>query len=327
MKLSYTALQKYLECPKQYYFHYEEKLRPKKTGSALLFGSAVDEAISDLMIHKSLKRAINIFHSSFSTLKDVYGIDHPSATFPDLSYNKNDSDKELLTTEELKNAEEGHYPLQWISLLKKGEIIINSFEQHLLPRIKKVIAVQDVIELKNKDGDEVTGKCDFVVEWEDGRILAVDLKTSGMRYDKESVKTSSQLAIYYTALKEKYKLDACAYWVCLKNINKNKTKRCTKCSFDGTGTGFQTCNNKISTKRCNAEWDVTITPTAYIQVVVDNIDPIYVNLVLENLDDVNIAIKNKVFFRNTNACIRGYGLCTYYAKCFENSEEGLIRKK
>lgn len=325
IKLSYTALQKYLECPYQYFLYYKDNLRQVKIGSALLFGSAIDAAISDLVINKNLEKAEGIFHTAFGTIKDVHGVEHSSTSYSDLLYSKNDADPELLTKDDLKIVDEG-IPLPWMSLMKKGEIILSSFNENILPKIKRVIAVQDEIELKNKDGDVVTGKCDFVVEWEDGRILAVDLKTSGMLYDKESVKKSMQLAIYYAALKEKYSLDACAYWVCLKNINKNKTKRCSKCSFDGTGTGFKTCNNMTGTKRCGEEWDVSISPTAYIQTIVDNVDPIYVNLVLDNLDDVNHAIKNKVFYRNTNSCERPYGRCAYYGKCHENSEEGLVRK-
>lgn len=326
MKLSYTALQRYVSCPKEYEFYYQENLRTETLSSALLFGNAIDTAISTLLVNKHLQEAKDLFEKAFSTIKDVHGVEHVSVSYINLRYSKNDSDPELLTIEELGNVDKGLYPLPWICLKKKGLIIIDSFFKHILPKVKRVIAVQDIIELKNKDGDSVTGKCDFVVEWFDGSIIAFDLKTSGMLYDKESVKKSAQLAIYYTALKEKYKLDKSGYWVALKNINKNKKKICSVCGFDGTGTNFRTCNKTVSNKRCDSDWDVSIDPTAYIQIIIDDVDPIFINLVLENLDDVNSAIKNKVFFRNINSCEKPWGLCEYYKKCYENSEEGLVKK-
>ena len=49
IKLSHSAAQKYKTCPAQYKLHYIDRIRPNKLGSALLFGSASDEALNTLL--------------------------------------------------------------------------------------------------------------------------------------------------------------------------------------------------------------------------------------------------------------------------------------
>ena len=52
IKLSHSASEKYLTCPQQYKLHYIDRIRPDKLGSALLFGSALDEALNRLLATK-----------------------------------------------------------------------------------------------------------------------------------------------------------------------------------------------------------------------------------------------------------------------------------
>ncbi|MDX1373861.1 MAG: PD-(D/E)XK nuclease family protein, partial [Nitrososphaeraceae archaeon] len=52
IKLSHSAANKYQTCPAMYDLHYNERIRSHKIGSALLFGSALDEALNVLLATK-----------------------------------------------------------------------------------------------------------------------------------------------------------------------------------------------------------------------------------------------------------------------------------
>jgi hypothetical protein len=52
MRLSHSAIQKYLTCAAQYDAHYNLKIRSEKLGSPLLFGTAVDEAQGIMLLSK-----------------------------------------------------------------------------------------------------------------------------------------------------------------------------------------------------------------------------------------------------------------------------------
>ena len=48
-RLSHSALEKYIGCPAQYKLHYIDRIRSHKLGSALIFGSSLDEALNRLL--------------------------------------------------------------------------------------------------------------------------------------------------------------------------------------------------------------------------------------------------------------------------------------
>jgi hypothetical protein len=318
VKISYSALSTYIDCPYKYKLHYIDKLRPQTVGSALVFGNAIDKAVDTLLQSKDLNKAKQVFDKEFATTKGPLGntIDTRSSSL--IVYNLNDVDWDLIS-------EDSSNP-QWDSLSRKGHIILEGFDRHIVPKVIRVLAVQPNIELENEKGDKVIGKADLIVEWENGEIHAVDVKTSGMMYEKDSVQKSTQLAIYNAALKDKYKIDKCAYWVGLKNINKNKTKRCVKCGMDGSGTNYKNCHRGDGKNRCKGEWDITIRPTAYIQTVIDNVDPLFEQNTIANLNEVAYAVNERVFFRNYNNCIKPWGPCQFYKVCHSNSLDGLVKK-
>jgi hypothetical protein len=53
IKISHSGKEKYQSCPRKYYYHYIERLRSPKVGSALFFGNALDDAFSRCLIDKS----------------------------------------------------------------------------------------------------------------------------------------------------------------------------------------------------------------------------------------------------------------------------------
>jgi hypothetical protein len=51
-------------------------------------------------------------------------------------------------------------------------------------------------------------------------------------------------------------------------------------------------------------------------------------IVLENFDNTNEAIKSGVFTRNFNSCTNHFGgLCPYYKRCFFGDDTGLVDMK
>src|SRR5260221_362146 len=123
----------------------------------------------------------------------------------------------------------------------------------------------------------------------------------------------------------------CAYIVFLKHMTKNKTKVCSICSFDGSGSKFKTCNNEIpmghgqpKTLRCNGSWTETISPKAEIQIVIDTIPETVENMILDNVDAVNASIKSGIITRNLKGCLNdGYNRrCQYFDICYNGDAKG-----
>jgi hypothetical protein len=62
------------------------------------------------------------------------------------------------------------------------------------------------------------------------------------------------------------------------------------------------------------------------QVIVNDIPDRLEEIVIENMDAVNMALKSGVFIRNFDSCLRFNGMvrCNFYDKCHSNTNEGLV---
>jgi hypothetical protein len=91
--------------------------------------------------------------------------------------------------------------LCWLSLYRKGELLISAYEANILPEIHKVFDIQKEIELINESGDKLRGKIDFIASFKDDpdTRYILDNKTSSESYKDDSVANSTQLAIYCEA--------------------------------------------------------------------------------------------------------------------------------
>lgn len=290
-KLSNSAVDKYLECSLCYKLHYIEGIRPVRQKSALLFGAALDKALNNLLLTKDLDESLVVFESEWASLR-VEMID----------FSKSDLDEELIDFYELKELRNEENP-SWLSLYHKGLLFIQQYHKDILPKIKKVVAVQEPVSLKNTDGDEITGILDLIVEWKDGKVYLMDNKSSSIKYAIDSAKTGQQLPLYYYITKDKYKLDGIGYIVMSKKINKNKVKKCKECGTINEGT-HKTCNSEINIshqnivdkfKRCNGEFDVTINPSVDIDIILNNVEESDEKRVIETFDMVNQKIINGEF--------------------------------
>lgn len=320
-KLSNTALNLYNQCSLCYYLHYKENIRPVKTSSALVFGSALDSALNELLKNRNLNDAQNIFEEEWNKYrKDTNVI-----------YFKSDLDEELLNhfgffTDKIK------IDPNWKTLLIKGQMFIAAYYLNVLPKIKEVLAIQEPIEVQNSEGDKITGFLDLVVKWEDGKTYLMDNKSASKPYENDSAKEGQQLPLYHYAVKEKYNLDGIGYIVLIKKINKNKVKKCIVCGTINSGS-HKKCNEQVPYKingdvsynRCNGEFETTIKPTVDIQYVFNNVEESDENRVLELFDQANHAISNNIFATRHNPQRGKYGYCTY-KEYFEGSPD-FIKKE
>jgi hypothetical protein len=314
MKLSNTQINLYNQCSYCWKLHYIDNVRPVKTSSALVFGSALDLALNDLLLNNDLNQAKETFSQEW----------YQYTNNTDISYFKSDVDNELLEFNTM-------YPVipykpEWHTLYYKGLMFIEAYVKEVLPKIKKVFAIQEPINVKNDQGDEIVGFLDLIVEWEDGKTYLMDNKSSASLYDPLSAKEGQQLPLYHYAMKDKYKLDGIGYIVLIKNINKNKVKVCKKCGIVNYSS-HKKCNETkgFSMQRCNGEFEITINPSVDIQYVFNKVDESDENRVLESFDKVNYNISNGLFNDFHNPERGKYGYCPY--KNYEESSPDFYIKE
>lgn len=217
IQLSFSAAQRYVLSPLSYFLHYHLRLRPTETGSALVFGAAVDVGLNALLIDKrdgrtpSIEKAKALFDAEFRAVEPTV-----------IKYSKADMDTSVLTSGDLlKSSADPSIPVANLCLLRKGHMILDAYAEQVLPRLEKVILVQHDIDLENELGDKLVGIIDLVAQI-DGKIYILDNKTSSVKYAADAAQLSQQLGTYYEALKDEYKIDGVGFIVIPKNMRKKK---------------------------------------------------------------------------------------------------------
>lgn len=344
-----------MTCPKAYKFHYVDRLRPRISSAPLLFGTAIDQAIQSLLTNKADPK---VTFNYFWNFAEINGEKTYLPTCIDITYSNSDGDKDLISSEHNEKLLSNYGPdwetkldnaikrkeavgfkylskdektifnfFNWACLHTKGLLMIEAVKEKILPKITKVLSVQEQVLLENSNGDSIVGYVDLVCKYEGfDKPVIFDFKTSSIDYDKDAVLTNPQLTLYVHSLSDKYENTRNAgFFVLHKRVIKNKKKVCNKCGYDGSGQRHKTCNNEVNSTRCNGNWVETIDPEIKVQVIHDEIPLQLEKIVIENFDEINKLIKNDIFVRNFDSCNQPWGPCVYKDKCFKNSEEGLIK--
>ncbi len=188
IQLSFSAAQRYVTSPRSYYLHYVLRLRPKELSSALFFGSAIDLGVNYMLQAKKDGKEIfiDIAQSVFSEAwnwGEVNGVRINLSEPSVIKYSKADYDESILTSEDKKSIETQGLDVSWVSLKRKGFMILEAYRDQILPRIKEVKFV---------------------------------------KYADDSAGISEQLATYFEAPKEELKVDAVGFIVIPKKIRKQK---------------------------------------------------------------------------------------------------------
>jgi len=363
MRLSFSALNQYMQCGRRYDLHYNKRLRIKVGKGALLFGSAMDHALNHLLKTRNLDESISLFKKSWSyqnindvgeylpySTKVVYGpkdydgdliFEQDSLKFLELfkekfSLNTDKSLKQLTAFYRELKKEKGFDGLiedqkrvynygHWVCMFNKGLLMIQAYNAEIMPKIKEVLSVQESFSIENNAGDSIPGFIDMVVRWEDGNVYIMDNKTSGSEYDDDAASKSPQLITYLHARGGHYKAIGVGFNVLYKQIDKNKKKTCSLCQYNGSEGRHKTCPNELEGKRCNGAWIETIDPKARVQYILNKVSSFAEDLVLDAFDEAVSGIKAEVFNPNLQACGDGEWRCQFYDKCWKGDESDLIK--
>ncbi len=210
MQLSFSAAQKYITSSLSWYLHYQLRLRPVQTGSALIFGSALDSGFNSLLLDK---KSGNVPDLSLAFMEFDKELD--SVKTEDIKFSKADGDSSGLSLD---------YQSPKDCLRAKGYILIEEYAAQVLPRIQEVYEIQKEISLTNELGDTFTGIIDLIAKIDD-KILIVDNKSTSVKYAEDAVVNSPQLASYYEAMRNEYKLDGACYITVSKKLRSKKLPR------------------------------------------------------------------------------------------------------
>ena len=256
IQVSFSALECFEQCSEKYRLRYREKLASEKIPSPLFFGTAIDAATELFLLKK--KHLLSDKELDLLLNEDAYSVFDKTMREqngqllernPLCEYFYSDYDHNILLPEDFQYLTKA-YPsitdweeffvyckkyiktngqlkpgsklafnnLCWLSLYRKGEMMLKAYERDILPEIEEVFDIQKEIELINESGDKLRGKIDFIATFKDSPDVRhiCDNKTSSEPYKQDSVANSIQLAIYceaqdctraaYTVMEKKMRL-------------------------------------------------------------------------------------------------------------------------
>lgn len=264
-RLSFSAREKYEQCPYKYYLHYVMRYRSSLQSSALCFGNALDLALNSM-----LEGSVD-YHNVFDSEWSKY-----LGTMNSIEYYKSDLDLKLLTEEEklLPIVEQN-----FISLKRKGHKLLDAYKENIMPKIHKVISIQEELHLIGQDDsgvdteDSIYGKLDLIalIENDKGEVhrALLDNKTTSEPYAKNSVQVKDQLALYAAGFSD-------IEWFGYLTLNKKNFKT---------------------------------------QIILDRISSERKQEVLQKFVDTLDKIKNEQFDKNKKSCYAFGRRCEFYTHC------------
>ena len=282
-----------------YDYHYNKRLRPIGSTSALAFGIAIDTALNAMLTGSG--DYIGEFHNAFQfdNLKDVV-------------FDQKDLQIDLFTEEQLKQLPNDFNYQAWACLRIKGRVMLDAYKEQIFPMIEEVHGVQ-------KKLDSRAGVLDAILTITGYGMVLVDHKTSGMPYTIDALEADTQLALYAAD----QKIDKVAYIVLCKTIRFNKT--CRKCGDDGSTTQHKTCASDKSGVRCYGEFDRSADKSKVIQLIIGDCSEVNKNIITSSIAVVETCIDKGLFASNINSCGNMFGKrCPYYNKCWFGKDDGLV---
>ena len=359
IRISHSKINDYISCSQRYRYKHIDKLKPTSKNASLYFGTAVDEAVQAYLKDPKADWGA-VFTKHWKTANDMGKFTNLYDSL-EVDFSYKDFDKDLMTFEDIEIAKKSqaelipkvegdwleakehvttrkkqrahiHFTdnehryfnrLSWMSMYRKGLLMVKAFVEEVGPKIKSVLAIQKKVQLTSDTGDILTGYVDMVLDLEEHGIVIFDLKTAAMEYDALQTLTSQQLGIYASILGAEVNSYKVGYIVLLKNIEKDKEKVCKVCQHHGQGS-HKTCDNIIEGKRCGGEWDMQLKLKGRIQVMVEELTETNMQANLDTVGGVTHAIKEGIFYRNTGSCLE-FGGCPYLNYCFKGKMDGLVK--
>jgi hypothetical protein len=326
LKVSHSRLERYKQCSESYRLYYEENLTGLKIGSALFFGSAIDAALELFLLKKKVnlterELTLQLTEDAYSmfdkTMREQNGVQ--LETNPLCDYFASDFDPNVLKAEDLLLLDKSYggvdiyafwdwcnkqiqlkkeldeddrimfNHINWLSLYRKGELLLKAYELEILPQIYEVFEIQKDISLTNSAGDELIGKIDFIASFidEPETRWVVDNKTSSKAYTMDSVIKSPQLNIY--------------------------------CEAEDIPRGaFIVMEKKVRIRE----------PKIRVDIVKDNIDEELKGLIFSEVDDTLHKIAAREFQKKASPkdCWLFGKPCSFYNLCWKGDSSGLQKR-
>ncbi|MEY3420795.1 MAG: hypothetical protein RIR48_1084 [Bacteroidota bacterium] len=361
IKTSYSQTSSYIACPKYWFNSYELKYKPEIEGSSLYFGTAVDASIMALLEKKPdyMEYFKNNWFAQQKNKKPFQVFDNDNIVFGNYDFDEyvlksGDEQQLLLWASELnvgqtsngvdifkeiaKNKKNPYKKISknelkffnrasWLSLHRKGELLIEAFKEQFLPKVKKVHATQQYAKVEDPlTGDVINGYIDMIlsIEGYDSPII-FDLKTSSQPYKQEQIDLTEQLTLYAGLKAQEYNTNLVGYVVLVKNITKETENVCVSCGNKKTGK-HKTCEAMINNTRCNGNWTETKTLKPEVQILVQPKTIEKINELFLDYENVIKAMKEKIIYKNTAKCNDWYGQkCVFYDLCHKGDDSNLKR--
>lgn len=339
-------------------------MRPRAKGSALYYGSAFDAASDILIKDKDLIKAKERFtdlwmvheqnlNCKFSkTDLDVRLFEssdlsklHAAAANLNHSKAKGAFDthgdvivllkeikkmKEMSFTRDLTLEEERflHYATV-LSMLRKGYLMLESFNINISPHITGVIGTQVKTEVHNGLGDEITGYIDLLCNMSEyklpnGRVLSADdlvvadVKTASITYwnKLDDLNNSDQLDSYLVSpqVQSIQATNLICYMAISKQVSADEKYFCQSCGNEKTSS-HKKCNAEVDSKRCNGDWQGSVKYFCEAKIVIGERNVQEAAKMYEDYDGVTRGIKAEVYVRNRDQCQAFGSYCEYLSVC------------
>lgn len=306
--ISFSAWSKFMLCPESYNIYYNKRLEPTHTTSALVFGSAVDEALNQLYLKN---------RDPVETFREIFTYDK----MDNVVFHKKDLNMSLFSEEQANEImpEDDHYKA-WACLRVRGRVLLNHYVKTFYPKVKKVIAVQKELSSGRSGFTDLIAQ----LELENGETILIDHKCSYYPYKKEAANFGAQLVLY--AAEEK--INKVAYCVMLKDVRTKKQKVCKTCGHSVLGGGAKTCDKVVKKKRCGGQWSFEVGFMPEIQWVVGTPSQHMKDTMTASVNIVQGLIteydKTGQYPRNYSTCDFVFGQqCPYYDYCHKNDAKNL----
>lgn len=321
INLSNSQVSTYLDCNRKWFYDKVEKIRPTYLGSALFFGTLLDNTIEHILLKQE-----GSYKDTFYKCLNNFEVNGAKKAMPndllDMRFFAGDVDADLVTQGHVNDACDRlkidlldkkdfldyckqqrkskkalndieqylfNY-MAWVSLEQKGLMLVEKLAEWIEENVVEVHSVQKKIQIENGSGDKFIGFLDFVVTLKNGKKVLVDLKTSSnptQYYPADSAAKSMQLGIY----SQEEKIPDVAYLVGDKKIRKRE-------------------------------------PRVRLKFVEGVITEEWLDEIFEVIESVTEEIKEKLpegksaFEKNKDSCMN-FGGCQYRGLCEKNSMKGL----
>lgn len=367
-RTSYSQNSTYISCSEHWHKSYVERWESPVSGASLYFGSAMDAGVTTMLEGKT--NWINVFKDrwhkaySFGTATQVY--DNPEVVFSNKDFDEYVLEpKDKVTMEgyivelglpvidpialykDIASRKKNPYKMitpvelryfsraSWLSMRRKGELLLNAFHTQFYPKITKVVSTQQRGSITDQGtGDSIVGYIDMVLEIQGySKPIIFDLKTAAQPYSQDDIDLTQQLTLYSAMKGSDYNTDLVGYVILCKNIPKDDVSFCSGCGHKKTGRHV-TCNNMLASAvniadvRCGGKWTTTKVCKPEIQVLIQQKNQTQITDLLVDSGNIVLAMKNGIHYKDVSKCNNWFGgQCPYYNACHKNDYSGLRQKK